>query len=175
MNLKIRELLNIDSSRTTADILVEAIGNNQQKFDELVSFAFTEKSPQNWRAVRVMELICNDYPFLFEKHADIFAAKYPEFKTPGHKRVLPKIFEKYVSLFSEENQSLLIGTCFDYMMSGKEDVAVRVNCMQLLFEFSKIIPDIAVELEACIVILENENSTAILSRSKKILMQLNKL
>ncbi|NPA68664.1 MAG: hypothetical protein GXO50_08655 [Chlorobi bacterium] len=138
-----------DSSKLTIDIAAETVGNNPEYFKEVLNFASAEKSPLNMRASRVIVSVCEKYPGLFLPYVNITAEKFRKFKTDGQKRAFAYILSKYAENIEENNRAGLIDVCFDYMFSN-EKVAVKYNCLILLFEFTKIYPELKNELLAAI-------------------------
>ncbi len=174
MKTDLLEILKIDSSRLIADMATKVVGKDKTLFQQLLLLMRAEDAPINWRAARVVELVTNKHPSLFSPFANPIAKEFSTYKTDGLKRSLAKVFRKHLAQLTEENTARLIGTCFAYLTSGKEPVAVEVNCMQLLFDFTKLHPEIAPELRATIELLlqEKSNSAAFCGRAKQILRKL---
>jgi len=138
-----------DSSKLTIDIAAETTGNNPDYFKEVLDLASAEEAPLNMRASRVIVSVCEKYPDLFLPYVNITAKNFPKFKTDGQKRAFAYVLSKYVKNIEEDNRAVLIETCFDYLFSN-EKVAVKYNCLILLFEFTKIYPELKNELLAAI-------------------------
>ena len=168
------KILSIDSLRATADLAVEAVGNNPEYFKEVLNIACNNKSPVNWRAVRVIEFVTEQNPKLFFPYVNKYAKLFPSFKTDGFKRSFPKIFTYCKNKLNKENKVILIDTCFKYLSSGFEPIAVRVNCMQLLYELSKDIPEITGELQAAIEFQYDDEGAAYRARANMILKKIAK-
>ncbi len=168
-----KKILSIDSSRVTANLVVDAVGGNESYFKILMDAFYNEKSPINWRALRVIDICTDNNSDLFVPYVNKTAGIYPDYKEGAIKRILPKLFSKHVDKINQENCGILINTCFEYLLSGSEAVAVKVNCMQLLYELSKRVPEIRGELQAAIEFHYDEGTTGYKSRAKKILKELN--
>ena len=166
----------MDSYRITAEIAVETVGNNEDLFAQLVEIMRFEKSPLNWRAARVLELCSYKFPNLFLPYVNIIAKEFPNFSTDGIKRQLPKLFGQYINDFTDENVGILVDTSFKILFSEEEAIAVRVNCMQLLYDLSNRISDIKGELEATILFLieQHPESLAFKGRGNQLLKKLNR-
>ncbi len=163
-----------NSSRFTADLTVEKVGNNPKHFKSILYLTLNKDSPINWRAARVVVLASKKHPELFEPYANFIAEKFPTFKTAGLKRVFPIALAYHINKISDKNKIQLIDTCFKYTISEKEDIAVRVNCMQLIYEIQKDIPELSIELKLTIeLILQESESHALKARAKMILKKLN--
>jgi hypothetical protein len=142
-------ILNSDSSRLTADIATEAIDNVPEYFEEVLNFSLTSKSPLNWRAARVIALCSEENHELFIPFVNTIAKRVPKFECDGLKRSYTWLLSKYTEYLDESSQSALIDVCFKYMMED-EKPAVKYNSIKLLYEISKILPDLKGELAAII-------------------------
>ncbi len=138
-----------DSLRITADIAVEAVADVPEYFKEVLDLSIKEKTPINWRAARVVALSSEKYPELFIPYVNKVAQLFPSFKNDGLKRSFALILSKYAKHFTEDSQANLIEVCFNYMLSD-EKIAVKYNCMKVLYEMTKIIPELKGELQASI-------------------------
>jgi len=148
MKPKFKEILS-DSLKITSEIAAEAVGNNPKYFNELIELSLNEKAPLNWRASRVIALCSDNYPKLFIPYVNKIAQVFPRFKTDGLKRSYAYVLSKYVDKIKEDNIVGLIEACFSLMFSN-EKIAVKYNCMKLLFEITKMIPELRGELKALI-------------------------
>jgi len=163
-----------NSTRFATDLAVEKIGYNPQYFKNVLDLALQKDSPINWRAARVVVLSTQKYPELFEPYTNLIAKKFPAFKNAGLKRVFPMALAFHKSKINDKNKIQLIDTCFKYTISENEDIAVRVNCMQLIYEIQKDIPELSTELKLTIeLILQESESHALKARAKMILKKLN--
>lgn len=149
MKPNFQTILNSDSLRITADIAVEAISNNPDYFEEVINMSLNSKSPMNWRSSRVIALSVLKYPKLFIPYVNKIAQLFSSFKDDGLKRSYSFALSKYCEYLNEKSQADLIEICFDYMLSN-EKVAVKYNCLKLLYEMCKIIPELKGELQAAI-------------------------
>jgi len=71
-----------------------------------------------------------------------------------------------------ENQVQIIETTFDWLINPKTPVAVRVNCMDILLNFSSKEAWIADELRSQVQFMLRDGSAAVQSRGKRILTKL---
>ncbi len=162
-----------NSSRLAAEIATNAIGNDAKSFKKVLDLSLNDKPPINWRAARVINLSCLKHYELFEPYVNIVATKFHTFTSAGLKRTYPKIFSLYINKLNEKNKIALIDTCFKYLLSNNEDIAVRVNCMQLIFDLQKDFPEIGEELRLTIELLLLENpKKALKARANMLLKKL---
>ena len=138
-----------NSLRITMDIAAEAVGNNPAYFKEVINISLEEKSPINWRASRVIALCVDKHSSLFIPYVNKIAQLFSSFKNDGLKRSYAYTLSKYVEYMNEDSQADMIEVSFKYMLSD-EKMAVKYNCMKVLFEMTKIIPELKGELQAAI-------------------------
>lgn len=160
-----------NSLKITSEIAAEAVGNNPKYFDEIIKMSLHEKSPLNWRAARVVLLCIEKYPKLFVPYTNEIAKLFSTFKVDGLKRAYSYILSKYITQINEDFLSDLIETCFNYLLS-KEKIAVKYNCMKLLFEISKKYPELKGELKASIDFNLSEDIFRMNGAIKKIYKEL---
>ena len=161
------EIISIDSSRASADIAVEAIADVSEYFKEVMDISLQAKPPLNWRAARVLALSADEHHDLFIPYANQIALLFSCFTNDGLKRSYAWLLSRYAKYFNEESQSKLIEVCFNYLLSD-EKIAVKYNCVKLLFEMSKIIPELKGELLAAIEFNISEGIFRMNGQLKKI-------
>ncbi len=149
MSVDIKTILLIDSSRLTADIAVDVITDNPKAFDIAVDMSLKTKSPLNWRAARVVALAAEKNPQLFIPYVNEIAIRFPGFNCDGLKRSYTRLLAKFYDYIDTSFIPTLIDICFKYMLDN-EKPAVKYNCMILLFEISKKLPELKGELLAVI-------------------------
>jgi hypothetical protein len=143
------QLLNSDSSRMTADLTAEAVENVPEYFKEVLNLSLESKSPVNWRAARVVALCAEETPELFMPYVNLIAQRFPKFQCDGLKRSYAWLLAKYSEFIDLKSQTALIDVCFKYLLED-EKPGVKYNCMKLLFEISKTLPELKGELAAII-------------------------
>lgn len=148
MKPNFKEILN-NSLRVTSEIAAEAVGNNPKYFNEVIKLSLHEKSPLNWGAARVVLIIVEKYPNLFNPYVNELGKAFTSFTNDGLKRTYAHILSNYVKLINEDVLSNLIELCFAYMLKD-EKVAVKYNCMNFLYETTKLFPELKGELKASI-------------------------
>jgi hypothetical protein len=71
-----------------------------------------------------------------------------------------------------KNREQLVEITFDWLIDPETPVAVKVNCMDILFPFAKEQSWIKDELRSQVQFLLNDGSAALQSRGKRILKKL---
>jgi hypothetical protein len=171
--MELEELL-VDSSKITADMAVQTIGDNPVLFKKVLDFALEDKEVFAQRASRVIQLTTTKYPYLIEPHLDKIVNSLPGFKNGGLKRNMLRLLAHHSNNLDEEQQSILLDVCFKNLMNSDEKPAVIVYSMDILYDISNQYPELKNELISCIENKMPVGSAGIKSRSKKMLKKLYK-
>ena len=146
---------------------------NQQMVNTLWIIVKDNKHPQSWRAAwSLFHILSYKNNFeLMRQHLNQIIELLPSFKHNGQKREMMKV----ILLFDSRDIEMgtLIDICFEYILSPKEALAVRVHAMQIIYNISEYEPDLKPELKATLEMLSQETSMALKSRSRKLLKKLN--
>jgi hypothetical protein len=128
--------------------------------------------PFNARAMWIFELMCTENDTIFNQYLDKLAAFFPNSNNEAVNRMIGKLL--MLKDVPEKYEGEVLNTAFERLVDKKLPIAVRVNCMQIVFNLSKKYPEIEFELRG---IIENEiahGMPAFKNRGGKILQQLNK-
>lgn len=157
-----------DSFRATADKGVAAIINSKTLFAKMYEISFTMPYPINIRAARIIQLCVHEKPELFENYVDNTIKHIAFAKAGGVKRSYLKILFEHTELKEIKEPGVLAKLCFDWLMCMKEDTAVLIYCMEILYKMSKWEPDILYELSAIIDFRKEYGTVAFKNRAIKI-------
>jgi len=172
-----KKVLEVDSSRFIANMVVTGINNNPEYFDEVYRLCFESKYPINMRAGRAIALICEKYPDLFTPYLNETIGRIKDEKTDGVKRGFLKAFTESVpiqQLLELPLAGLLVNCCFDWLISPSEPIAVKVYSMELLEKVCKFEPELTNELIAVLENISEEQGIAVKNSGKKILKRIRK-
>jgi hypothetical protein len=165
----------VDSSRLIADMLVSDIGNNKEKFAEMMNLALRDEYPLSMRAARVIALCVEINTELIAPHLHGMVEALDRISVEGVKRSFLKIFAEMPVELDEDMLGILTDRSFNWVVDQKEAIAIRYYAIDILVKVVKLYPEIKVELtESLNSILENDSS-ALLVKSKKVLKYLQKL
>ncbi len=162
-----------DSQRNIKKISMDYVLANPAEFDNLIKLSFGTNQPEGWRSAWVLAELVKDYKGLLARIAPYsrkIIDSFTVFKHPGQKREYMKVMQ--LLNLQEEEMGLLLNLCFDWLLDKEIDVAIRVHCMQIIYEFSLKEPDLQQELK---VILEQEmdyGSAGFRGRARKILKKI---
>lgn len=170
--MEIEKVLLKGHSKALTSKIVHYIGADQNRFNTLVTIFLAGPYRLTQRAAWPLSNCVCQHPFLIDPH---FASLLKMLKKPGiHdavKRNIMRLFQ-FVDI-PKRYQGQTIGHCFQ-LMDPKEPVAVRVFAMTVLANLTRQHPDLKKELKLTIEDQLPFGSAAYLSRSKRILRQLEK-
>ena len=165
---QVREHL-ADSSRALADLTANMVYDEPELFGVLMELALTGEKLYAQRASRVVEICSSRFPELMKPYCSRVIRELKNLKDEGALRNLLKIIAEVPLRLSGREKSILVNLCFDYLVSGKFPVAIRVYSMQILFNLSKEIPEIGDELARILEDQLPDETPGYRSRANKIL------
>lgn len=152
---------------------VSEIIKNPDYYSILMEIALYSDNPKSWRAAYMADQIHENHPELILPFIDKIIEQLKVEKSKSKKRH----FLKQISLntIPEESHIFLVDYCLNAFTSAKEDVAVRVHAMQILFNISEKEPELKHEILAVIEAeMEFHPTAGILSRGRKLAQKLRK-
>jgi hypothetical protein len=159
-------------SKVITDYIVAYVGSDQERFNMLITIFLDGTYRMTQRAAWPLSYCVKNHPFLINRH---YGAVLKILTKPGiHDAVKRNIMRllQFVTV-PTRYQGPVIEHCF-HLMDPKEPVAVRVFAMTVLANLATQHPDLKKELKLTIEDQLSFGSAAYLSRSKKILKQLEK-
>ncbi len=159
--------------KSTAEAAVAYIGNDPERFDQLMDGFFNGTSRLVQRSAWVLSKSADKYPHLLEPHYE--------------KMILNLAHDTPVSVLRNslrilQNKTIegdllgpLVNISFELLASAEQPIAVKVFAMTVLSQACKQEPDLANELRPLIEEQMPYGSAGFKSRGKKILRQLDKL
>lgn len=157
----------VDSSRMIADIMVADIGNDQEKFDEMMVLALQDVYPLSMRAARVIELCMPRRINLFKSHINKIIRLLPSVKVDGLKRSFLKIFADSPIYMDEELSGQLVDLAFNYLGDQKQAISVRAYSIDILVRFVRIYPEMKPELIAILESMILDASVGLKTKCRK--------
>lgn len=170
--MDLKQLIANIPSASEKEYLVTEIASSQKKFDELFLFMFRQKDPIAWRAAWIIDGCDEKEPSLSKKHLSKIINSLQEFRSHGVRRSFLRLLSRHN--IPEKEQGKLADLCFQYMVSELQPVAVKVYAMQILFNLTRIYPELSRELITVIEDQYDNNSAGFKARGKLILRQLEK-
>lgn len=170
MDIK-KELLK-GHSKVLTDKIVNYVGADQSRFNNLIALFLEGPYQVSQRAAWPLSYCVANHPVLIKRHYGSILKMLT--RTGIHDAVKRNIVRllQFVDI-PKKYQGMVIEHCFN-LMDPTEPVALRVFAMTVLANLTKQHPDLKKELK---LVIEDQlpfGTAAYLSRSKKILKQLEK-
>lgn len=172
MEKNLIQLFDGQSSKSRLDSIKDILIQKPALIHEVFELAFNRDDKAAWHAAWVLDGITDDYPEWITPYFDRIIRSLPEFHTDGQKRHMLKLVLKHPLPQDEDLLGILCKFCFDCLEDQSEAIAIRVHCMSILFEISKIFPEIKQELHDLIIMQYDEASPGFQNRAMKILPRL---
>lgn len=149
-----------DSGRFTADLAVDAIGDNPMIFRELIDLSFSQPYPTSMRTARVAQLYCEKNPAMILPYIDEIIEKMGHSKVEGVRRSFLKVINDHLGPEKISDPGLLVQRCFEWLASPSESVSVRYHCLGILGKLCVTIPDLYPELHSVVQFILDEGSAS---------------
>ncbi len=166
----IESFLTERASKETIGSVCQQILKDQFLLDELFDLIFHGSAKLQWRAAWAFEHVYLLNPQVVTKYLPTILESFHFLPNTGVRRHLTKILS--LVNVSDMVDGNFINTCFDWIRSEEVPVAVKVYCMELLFQVVQKYPDLKEELKITIETYMPHNSAGFKSRGKKILAKL---
>ena len=155
--------------------ITNLIGNDEDKFAELMDMFFDKKYATrmriSWIVTHCAEANPELMPPYFEKM--ILNLKKPKL-IDAIKRQTLKIIADLKPKLSEELTGHALDICFDFLISTKEAVAIKVHAMQVIYNLCRNEPELLNELKMVIEDQMDYGSAGFKARGRKILKAIDK-
>lgn len=166
--MDLREIILAEHSKANCIRIVNWVGDNQQRFDELFNLFLSDEYRVVQRAGWPLSYIAINYPHLIQKK---FNKLLKNVKKSGlHDAVKRNTVRLLQSItIPEKFHGEVMSLCFDYIISPSEKVAVKAFSLSILDNLSKQYPTIKQELKTSIEDRWDFETAAFKSRARKIL------
>jgi hypothetical protein len=164
----------VDSSRIVADMLVEDIGNDPVRFDEMLQIFLRDTYPLSMRAARVLALCAEKYPELIKPHIPKLFASLNDIKVEGVRRGLINMLCPFVKDLTEDELGLLTDKAFIWLSDPKEAIAIRYYSIEILKQIVIMYPDLVQEFIPILLEINKNGSPGLVSASRQTMEWLAK-
>jgi len=171
--MNIEEQLQVEHSKANALYIANYIGNDQSKFTELVDLFLGDDYRITQRAGHVVSTVFDVYPELIKPHIDRIIINLEKDVNDAVKRNTLRILQD--KTIPEAYEGFLATKCFDYLLSNKEPIAIKVFAMTVLANLCTKYPDLKNELKTIVEDLMDNGKPGIISRGKSVLKKLDSL
>lgn len=173
LEMMLSEYLKRDFSKLDTVMLAKEIGEDQERFDELISIMLSADSLTAPRAAWVASHCSDLHPWLVTKHLKHLIRNL---QNPVHDAVKRNTLRmiRHVRI-PDEMMGLTADVSFKFLDSAKEPIAVKVYAMDVLFGIVKKFPEMKEELKTTIKDQLPFGSAGFRNRGAKILKMLDKM
>ena len=172
--MDIRAELLREHSKPQATRIAKWIGNNAERFEQLMQLIMQDEYRVVQRAAWVLKFCAKEHAELLLPYLD---RMLEHLRRPG---VHDAVKRNYLKVFSEiDLPEAHLGNaadiCFTFLADPKQAIAIHVFAMTVLYNICKVEPDLADELRILIEDGMQHGSPGYRSRGRKILKGLQKL
>ena len=168
MNLR-QEILKEHSKRQTIKI-VNYVGSNQKRFDELMELFLGDEYRVTQRAAWAVSYCAIEHPDLINKHLKKIILNMNKPVHVAVKRNTVRLLQ--VVEIPKSLEGITVNTCFKLFNSNEEPIAVKVFSMTVLANLSEHHPELKKELKLLIEEQLPYSSAGFRNRALKILKSL---
>ena len=161
---RIIEQLNAEMSRKNIDIVAGYILKNPEHISILIELIFSEDRDISLRAAWTLDKVSEKNCGLVSKYISRLISGLPEIKRTGTLRGVTKVL--MCNNIPEKHESFLFDFCLSVIESAKQPVAVKANCMTIVFKLLPKHPDLINEITEVIESRIPYNSAGFKSRYK---------
>ncbi|WP_149348975.1 hypothetical protein [Pedobacter sp. BS3] len=161
--------------------LAAIAGNDSLSLPELLDMCFYHRTEIAFRAAWILEHVTTHYPERFVPYLADFLSRYPKQQNPSCQRHFTNILIFLTGNRAEKKGIRLTGydmlpiveTTFNWLIAVDTAIAVKANCMEVLYNLRHTADWITEELHQQLLFLQRDGGPAIQSRSRKIMEKLN--
>lgn len=168
---KLEAQLMAELSRRNIDFVAQYILNNQSLLPLLVDMALSNGQQIAMRAAWVMEKLSESIDGVFDSFLPAIIYKLPDIKFSSCRRTLSKVI--MLHNIPPETDGELFSFCVSMLESPKEPVAVKANCMSIIFKLLSKYPELKNEVFTIIESQIINNSKGFASRFEVLKRRLN--
>ncbi|UAY53618.1 hypothetical protein [Ferruginibacter albus] len=168
MSFDLREEILKEHSKTQRDKIVNWVGNSQKRFNQLFYLFLNDEYRVVQRAAWAVSYAVGIHPEFIK---DNFGKLVQNLKKPNlHDAVKRNSIRllQHVAIPKKYHGDIM-STCFDYLQSPNEAVAIKAFSLTVLHNLSKQYPEIVPEIKLLIEEQLPHQTAAFKSRAKKII------
>jgi hypothetical protein len=172
--MNLRETLLKEHSKANCMRIVKWVGDDQEKFDELFVLFLNDEYRVVQRAAWPVSYCVENHPGFIKKH---FSKLIRNLEKPGlHDAVKRNSIRlmQYIEI-PEKFHGRVMDICFRYISAPSEAAAVKAFSLVVLFNLTKIYPEILNELKLVVEERMPYETPAFLSHARKILKAAEKI
>jgi hypothetical protein len=162
-----KELLEFIDAWENLPFLLSEVTKTPEYYLMLMEIALHNQNKKSWRAAYLIDKINDSNPQLLNPFLNEMIEQVKIEQSHSKKRHFLKLISQ--NELPPDQQGFMFDFCLKTFTSAKEDLAVRVHAMQILYNISEKEPELKPEILTLIEYeMENHSSAGILSRGKKL-------
>jgi hypothetical protein len=158
-----------DSSRATADLAVGIITQKPALFGQAYQMCMEQKGLPALRAARVVQLLAEQQPALFEPYLPDMVSQLPGMTHSSVKRCMMKVLTFFDLSAHKDLHGQIIDAAFMRMNDPAGEIATRAYATEVLRRFIKPYPEIAGEFIAALQLMGMQPPETLSRHSQKVL------
>ncbi len=171
--MDLKKELTAPRSMIQTKAIVDWIGQNPRHIDILLDAYLGNDARVTQNAAFFMMHVGDTHPSLVKPHIGRLIEQLGNNPPVAIKRNTIRFLQSHP--IPEEYQGDLAEHCFHYLTDPKEAIAIKAFSMTVLYNLTRIYPDLKNELTLGIKDAMENGTAGIISRGRKILKQLDKL
>ncbi|RYF80050.1 MAG: hypothetical protein EOO03_17665 [Chitinophagaceae bacterium] len=172
--MELRETILQEHSVAQRDLIVQWVGREQQRFDELFEYMLSSDVTLAQRASWAVSNCAEAQPQLVRKHLKQLIKVLQQ--TAVHDAVLRNSARVLSQLTAPANlHGMLMDACFKLVEKPSTSIAVKAFSLEILGKLAATYPDIAPEIKLLIASMENNASPGIKSKCRQVSKMLSLL
>lgn len=168
--MEIREFLELNSSRLNADMLADRMEEDPSVLEEVWTIMLEDRDPVSMRAAWSLGIFEKRHPGTLDDRSAEIADILPGITSHGVRRCLLSLISRMP--VPEEQSGFLFDFCYTVLESPGWEIGHKVHAMTILYNISESQQELKPELIALFESLLEDESSAIIARSRNILSRL---
>ncbi len=157
-------------TKDTVDSVCMLLKEDKVLLDKLFHLITEGNSKIQWRSAWVFEHVYAMKPSVIAPYLDTILKIFPSLPNNGVRRHLSKIL--FLINVSDKVDGTFINTCFEWLRAEEVPVAVKVYCMDILYQVVERYPELREELKITLQTYLPHNTAGFKCRAKKTLAKL---
>ena len=170
--MNLRNQILSEHTKANCQLIVEWVGNDPSRFDELFELFLHDEYRVTQRAAWPMSYCAIAHPSLMKKN---IGKLVKNLQKPNIHDSIKRNTLRFLQVIDipSKYEGTIMNTCFQYIENPKEAVAIKAFSLSILGRLAKKYPEIIPEIKLLIEEQAPVQTAAFTSRAKKVLKDLN--
>ena len=148
MKAKLEQQLMVELSRRNIDLITQWSEENPESINVLIDMVLSHEDKLAMRASWVLEKYSEKYPNCLQERIHEIIDVLNKIPSSSTRRIIAKVLMYHT--IPEEKEGEILNFCITMLERPKEPVAVKANCMTIVFNLLPKYPDLKNEIFAII-------------------------